>query len=258
MATYAPGAPCWVDLGSPDPAASVAFYGGLFGWSAQIAPEPEARGYTTFLKDGKPVAAVGPLQTDQQPPAWVSYFATDDADAVAVAVRASGGAVIVEPLDVLGYGRMAVFHDPAGAVAAVWQAGSMSGAEVTGEAGALAWNELTTRDVDGSKEFYPAVFGWAARDVPFEDASYTLWEVDGQPVAGMMPMVGEQWPPDLPPHWMVYFAVDDTDAAAGRVAELGGQVSVPPTDTPAGRLAVVGDPHGAFFSIIRPDPAFRP
>lgn len=125
-------------------------------------------------------------------------------------------------------------------------------------AGALAWNELTTRDVDGSKEFYPAVFGWAVRDVSFEDASYTLWEVDGQPVAGMMPMVGEQWPPDLPPHWMVYFAVDDTDAAAGRVTELGGQVSVPPADTPAGRLAVVGDPHGAFFSIIRPDPAFRP
>lgn len=258
MATYAEGVPCWVDLGSPDPARSVDFYSGLFGWTAQISPEPEAGGYTTFARDGQSVAAVSPLMSDQQPPAWNSYFATDDAGRVTSAVRSAGGSVIVEPMDVLGYGRMAVFHDPAGAVFSVWQAGSMPGAELTGDVGSLVWNELTTRDVDGSKAFYPAALGWGARDVSFQGGSYTMWEADGRPVAGMMPMVGDMWPPDVPPHWMVYFAVEDTDAAANRARELGGQVSVPPTDAPPGRLCVLGDPHGAFFSIITPDPEFRP
>lgn len=258
MVTYTPGTPCWVDLASPDPAQAVDFYGGLFGWTAQVAPEPEAGGYTTFFKDGQAVAAVGPLQSEQQPPAWTTYFATDDVERTAAGVPAAGGTVLVEPMDVLGYGRMAVFHDPAGTVAAVWQAGSMAGAELTGADGALAWNELTTRDVDGSKAFYGAVLGWEARDISYEGVNYVLWEQDGQAVAGMVPMVGREWPDDLPPHWMIYFAVDDPDAAAARASQLGGTVSVPPTDTPAGRMAVLGDPHGAFFSIIRPNPEFSP
>src|ERR671933_761910 len=56
---------------------------------------------------------------------------------------------------------------------------------------------------------------------------------------------------------MVYFAVEDADDAVARAQELGGKVAVPPTDTPAGRFAVLNDPHGAVFSIItlaaRPD-----
>jgi predicted enzyme related to lactoylglutathione lyase len=66
-----------------------------------------------------------------------------------------------------------------------------------------------------------------------------------------MIQMNEEWPEEVPPHWMVYFAVDDIDAAAARVEELGGRVAVPPTDTPAGRFAVVNDPQGAVFSIIR-------
>ncbi len=70
-------------------------------------------------------------------------------------------------------------------------------------------------------------------------------------VGGMLPMVGDMWPPELPSHWMVYFAVEDTDAAATRSEGLGGKVVVPGFDTPAGRIAVLNDPVGAVFSIIR-------
>jgi predicted enzyme related to lactoylglutathione lyase len=73
----------------------------------------------------------------------------------------------------------------------------------------------------------------------------------GRNVAGMLPIVGEQWPADLPSHWMVYFAVDGCDAAAANVAELGGAVTVPPTDIPVGHLSVLNDPLGVVFSIIR-------
>ena len=102
------------------------------------------------------------------------------------------------------------------------------------------------------------MFAWKYRDVPYEGVDYTLFEVDDRAAAGLMPMVGDLWPPDLPPHWMLYFNVEDTDAAAERAANLGGTVSILPTDTPAGRLAVLGDPHGAFSRSSRPTPDYAP
>ena len=63
-------------------------------------------------------------------------------------------------------------------------------------------------------------------------------------------MVGPQWQ-GVPAHWMSYFTVDDVDAAAAKVKELGGNVCVPPTDIPVGRFAVVSDPAGATFSLFK-------
>jgi predicted enzyme related to lactoylglutathione lyase len=70
-------------------------------------------------------------------------------------------------------------------------------------------------------------------------------------VAGGMPM-GDQFPAEVPPHWAVYFAVDDTDATAEKAKQLGGQVQVEPMDIPdVGRFAVISDPQGAVFSVIK-------
>jgi predicted enzyme related to lactoylglutathione lyase len=251
MATHAPGTPIWVDLGTPDLKSAKKFYEGLFGWTSTVATEPEAGGYTTFSKNGKPVAAVGPLQNEGQPPAWTTYILTDDSQAVAAKVDKAGGKVLLAPMDVLRYGRMAVFTDQAGAVFATWQPGTMAGAELFNEPGSLAWSELITPDPDGSKAFYGDVFDWTPDDNPGAPGAYTIWRLDGKPVGGMMPMTGDMWPADLPAHWMAYFAVADPDASAAKAKELGGLVSVPPTDTPAGRFAVLGDPAGAYFSIIK-------
>jgi uncharacterized protein len=258
MTTYEPGMPVWVDLATTDVAAATRFYSELFGWTSRVAEESQAAGYTTFLRDGKAVAAVGGVMSEGQPPVWMSYFGTTDADATTRQVEHAGGKVLAAPFDVMGYGRMAVFTDPSGAMFAVWQGGTMPGLELKGEPGSLSWNELMTRDPAGCKEFYPAVLGWRPRDLPFEETTYTLWEVGGQPAAGMMPMEGDMWPADLPPHWMVYLEVADTDAAAAKAAELGGTVSVPPTDTVAGRFAVITDPQGATFSVIKSNPDFQP
>jgi len=59
---------------------------------------------------------------------------------------------------------------------------------------------------------------------------------------------------DIPPHWTVYFAVSDAEAIAKRVSELGGNVTVPPFDTPVGKIAVLADPQGAHFSVIAMNP----
>jgi predicted enzyme related to lactoylglutathione lyase len=247
---YQPGVPCWVDLGSPDIDGAKAFYGALFGWTAQPSP-PEAGGYTFFHLGDDPVAAVGPLFSAEQPPAWTWYAAVPDADEAARTVEVAGGKVLNAPLDVLDAGRTAVFLDPSGTPFSVWQPRAFPGATRVTEPGAFTWNELMTRNPEAATDFFARVLGWTAEVNANPDMPYTQFQVDGRSIAGMMPMRGEAWPEDLPDHWMVYFGVDDCDASCAKVRDLGGSVSVPPTEAPGiGRFAVAGDPSGAYFSLI--------
>jgi predicted enzyme related to lactoylglutathione lyase len=247
--SYEPGTPSWVDLGSPDPAAAAEFYSGLFGWT--VADQgPEAGGYRmAFLRD-RPVAGLGPQMQPDIPPYWTTYISVADADAVSKGVSGAGGQVFLEPMDVLDVGRMAVFADPTGAPFAVWQPRQHAGAGLVNEPGTLCWNELTTRGTAAAKAFYPALLGWSAADQQMGPVTYTEWKLGDRTIGGMMPM-DDNFPPDVPSHWMVYFAVEDTDASAARAEELGGAICVPPTDIPPGRFAVLNDPHGAVFSIIK-------
>jgi uncharacterized protein len=248
---YAPGTPSWVDLASPDPDASARFYGELLGWEAvETGPVEETGGYRMLRLGGRDVAGLGPTQGEGQPATWTTYVATEDAGATAGKVRENGGQVVMEAFDVLGAGRMAVFVDPAGAYFSVWQPLRHAGAGVVNEPGALCWNELATRDVDAAKAFYEPVFGWQGETNEYGSTTYTEWKLGGRTIGGMIQM-NDGWPADVPPHWMVYFAVADADASAARAQELGGTVAVPPTDTPAGRFAVLNDPQGAVFSIIQ-------
>lgn len=246
---YDDGVPCWVDLGSRNIEESVRFYGALFGWSHQDTGADTGH-YTMFTLNDSTVAAVGGLMMEGQPEVWSTYVKVTDADATAAAVSAAGGSVLAPPMDVMGQGRMAVFMDPTGAAISIWQPENMSGAQLANEPGSLVWNELNTRDVDPSKAFYPKVFGWAAHDNEMEGMTYTEWQVGGRTIAGMLPMP-EGIPAQVPNHWLVYFGTDDTDATVAKATELGGSVMAPPFDVPPGRMAVLADPHGAAFAVIK-------
>lgn len=251
--SYRPGTPSWVDLGSSDVKESAQFYGSLFGWEFQDAG-PDAGGYGMLTKGGKMVAGLGPKMDANQPEVWTTYVSVADADATAAAVSAAGGMVLMPPMDVMDAGRMAIFMDDAGAAIAAWQPNQHKGAELVNEPGTLCWNELNSRDVEKSKAFYQQVFGWAGDTNQMGPMTYTEWKLDGETIGGMAEM-GPQFPADVPPHWLVYFAVDDADATAARAVELGGQVVVPAMDIPPGRFAVLADPHGAPFAILKLNPA---
>jgi uncharacterized protein len=249
---YAPGTPSWVDIGT-DVEAAKTFYGGLFGWEAQDAgPPEETGGYGFFVKNGKLVAGYGPQQ-NPGPPVWTSYVSVTDADETAAKIKSAGGQAVMDPMDVMSAGRMGVFQDPTGAFFSIWQPGDHKGAQLVNEPGSLSWNELNTRDVDAAKAFYTAVFGWECNTMEMGPMVYTEIKLGGSPVAGMTDM--RNVPDEVPPHWLVYFAVDDTDATVAKAQELGGSVFVPPMDIPPGRFAVVADDKGAAFAVIKMAPA---
>lgn len=245
--SYDHGVPSWIDLGTPDIDASATFYSELFGWTVEEETDPDAGGYRMCTMRGRAVAGLGP-QMSPGPPFWTTYVTVDDADATAAAVVSAGGQVVMEPMDVLDVGRMAVFSDPVGAFFSVWQPKAHIGAGIVNEPGSLSWNELMTTDVEASKAFYGEVFGWAATTHE-GDMPYTEFMIDGNSIAGMMPKPPTV-PAEVPPFWGIYFAVADTDGAAAKVTELGGSVMMPPFDIPQGRVAVVADPQGATFNII--------
>jgi uncharacterized protein len=244
----APGTPIWTDLSSPDVEASARFYGAVFGWTSHPGG-PESGGYTLFhTADGRQVAGVAPLASPGQPPAWNTYVSVEDADAAAARAAEAGGKVLMAA-DVLDQGRVAIVEDPTGAVISLWQPRAHRGAEVFNVPGAMSWTELATRDVPAATAFYAAVFGWGARTSGEGSESYTEWVLGDRSVGGMLPMP-EQVPAGVPAHWLVYFAVDDTEATARRASELGAQVMVPPVTIPQGTFAVLADPHGAEFAVI--------
>jgi predicted enzyme related to lactoylglutathione lyase len=253
---YAPGQPSWVDLQSTDPDKGEEFYRGLFGWDVQNLGA-EAGNYRFFLKDGKMVAGGGPIMggTPGIPSHWMTYVCVSDADATAKKVVDAGGKVFAEPFDVMTAGRMGVFADPAGAVFGVWQPKDHKGAQIANESNAWSWSENQTRDLAAAKKFYGAVFGWTTSEMSNAGMEYTIYENGGKTIGGSMQMDDEHFPKEVPSNWLTYFSVDDADGGARKARELGGTVIVEPTDIPTvGRFAVVSDPQGAVFGIIKPLP----
>jgi predicted enzyme related to lactoylglutathione lyase len=250
--SYEPGTPSWVDLATPDLDAAKRFYAGLFGWEAQAAgTEEETGGYAFFLLDGKRVAGVSPIMTEGFPPVWSTYISTDDADAVAERAKASGASLLAEPMDIMDTGRMTFLMHPVGGAIGAWQPGSHKGAELVNDPASFTWSELHTHDVDGAKAFGAAVFGWTFDDQPFGEMIYTVVKVGETGVAGMVPFTADV-PDEVPANWMTYFAVEDCDASVAKLEELGGSVLMRPMDVPTvGRFAIVADPFGAQFGVIR-------
>jgi uncharacterized protein len=139
--------------------------------------------------------------------------------------------------------------DPLEAVAGGWQAGTHVGAELVNQPGTVVWNELATTDLDDAVAFYSAILPVTGHAVGEESFRYQTLQVDGRDVCGVYEASG------VPPHWVVYFAVEDVDSTVYRAIALGGSVTRAATDSPFGRQATLTDSQGAAFSVITPPPA---
>jgi len=157
--------------------------------------------------------------------------------------------LVMEPMDIMDVGRMAVAVDPAGAVFGVWQARAFPGAQIVNEPGTMRWNEQMSRDFEGSKAFYTAVFGYEYRDMSRDGLSYATFKVDGRDVGGIGDLHAGV-PASTPASWRMYFGAVDTDASVVRVQANGGSVIREPIDHPYGRMSTVADDQGAVFTLL--------
>jgi predicted enzyme related to lactoylglutathione lyase len=259
---YVEGEPCWADAIAPDMDAAKRFYSYLFGWTF-VDTGPEFGNYVMCLKNHKTVAALTPPMSEAGgPPVWNTYLKASDASTTAQRIEQVGGKLLMGPMEIPDSGRILFGVDPDGAAFGAWEPGNMTGAQLYGEPGAITWAEVNTRNPNAVDAFYRSLFGVEAvawSDIPEEypvDApaeqigmDYVVYKgASGGPMlCGRMKMTAEFG--DVPPHWMIYFNVNNADSAAERVSAGGGRVNVPPFDTPYGRMTVVADPNGAVLGL---------
>lgn len=247
-ASYAPGTFCWVDLTTTDQDAAKAFYTALFGWQVLDMPVGDGVVYSTMLLGSERVGAISAQPQAQRdagaPPVWNSYISVSDADAIVERSRELGASVHAPPFDVMDAGRMGVIQDPQGAYFAVWQPNEHHGATLVNAPGALSWNELASPDLDGSAEFYGQLFGWEITAMEGMPMPYRVIANAGHSNGGMTELTQP-----APPHWLVYFAVEELDGALAKVEELGGKKLAGPIDVGIAKIGIVGDPQGAVFAL---------
>lgn len=248
---------CWVDLHTLDAAGANEFYGQLFDWSVADSLGASGRPYSLLSYRGKKVGGLFEMPAEMRargmPPHWTSYVAVESADATAERAEELGGSIVCV-IDA-GQGRMAILKDPTGAAFALWEQGrpgsSQREAELREAPNSNCWQELMTSDGAEARKFYTALFGWVSEVEKLGSLVYTTFKQANKAVGGMVGMPGHV---SGRSHWNTYFAVNDCDFAVWKAQSLGGQRVGGPFDFPGvGRSAVLQDPQGATFCVIKRD-----
>jgi len=243
-----------MELGTTDQSAAKKFYTDLFGWTVEDFPMGPSEFYSMFRLDGKDAAAGYTLRKDQLdmgvPPHWMLYIATADVDASARRAVDLGGTVLMPPFDVMDAGRMAVVKDPTGAVFSLWQGKRNAGVGAKNIDGAFCWADLITKDVARAREFYSNLCGWSLEKGEHDSSGYLHIKNADEFIGGMPP--AEQVPPNITPHWQLYFQTSDCDRSVEKAERGGAKVYFGPMSMEnVGRFAVVADPQGAVFSVFQ-------
>jgi uncharacterized protein len=236
----------WHEHVSSDPKQAQDFYTGLFGWSTEVF-KPGESDYTMISSRGQNHGGFATAMEGAPPPHWLSHVRVEALDQAIERATRAGGRLAAGPFEMGEVGRIAIIGDPQGAYVSAYEPRG----EGPAAQGVFVWDELGTSDVDGAQRFYEEVFGWTTSDMGAEYGGYRVFNCGETGIAGLMKLPDES----IPVHWQPYVAVDDPDATVARAAELGGSTLAEPMDVPrVGRLAVLRDPQGATFGIIRPQP----
>ena len=112
--------------------------------------------------------------------------------------------------------------------------------------GVPCWIDLSCADIDASREFYAALFGWEYFVGPPETGHYTQALLDGKSVAGLMQADG-------PVAWNTYLKADDADGAHKAIVEHGGEAMTEVIDVMGeGKMIIAADPTGGVFGVWEP------
>jgi predicted enzyme related to lactoylglutathione lyase len=246
-ATTTVGKFVWHEQVSSDPKQAQEFYTQLFGWATEAFKSGEVD-YPMISSGGKTHGGFGKAMEGAPPPHWLSHVQVENLDQTIEKAKSAGGKLAAGPFDMSEVGRMAIIADPQGAFISLYQP---EGDGEVGE-GVFVWDELGTSDVDGAQRFYEQVFGWTTSDMGAEYGGYRIFNRGETGIAGLMAVPDSS----ISPYWQPYVAVDDPDRTTAKAKELGGSVLQEPMDVPkVGRIAVLRDPQGATFGIIKPEPA---
>ncbi|MXZ03065.1 MAG: VOC family protein [Chloroflexi bacterium] len=256
------GTPFWVDLSSPDIEASMSFYANLFGWGYDEAPPEDVGGRRYAWAKIASGYSAGIASLDDEAiasgakPQWSVQLLVDDMDEIVSRIADFGGSVIEAPSKVGEYGLGAQIADPTGGRVNIWQA-FQSGPTIKHEHGSMQWCELMTPDPETAAAFYRTLLRVKTDPMEMPDGSsnYIVHTQDG-PVISISALAGlsEELLARLGgPTWIVYFNVDDVDAAVERAVQNGAELPDPPWDVPGvGRIAWIFDPLGALLGLITP------
>lgn len=247
-----PGKVIWAELVTPDLAASMRFYGALFGWHFT----PLRLGKTDYAlasADGVPVAGlVGrrPPRGMHRQPAWLPFLSAANVPQVEQTVTARGGRMLLAPRMYPDRGEQAVFADPQGAVFAVLHSASGDPPDALAAPGEWIWSVLVTRDPAAASSFYQAVFGYQSVDVPDEGPlPHVVLASDGYARAAINPLPSDGF--KRHPHWLEFVRVASVAESVQKATTLGARVLVAPRiDRHGGQLALIADPAGAPVGML--------
>jgi uncharacterized protein len=247
------GTPNWADCATTDLDASEEFYAAVFGWTADRVTASDGSTYSLQRLDDQIVGGIYELNEQMRnmgvPPHWGTYVEVDDVDATLERVKSEGGAVLDGPFEELEVGKIAIIQDPVGAYLRLWHSAPQHGGEAFNIPGAMIWNELNTKEPEKAARFYEKVLGVEVETMN-DPMPYRVLKVDGRPVAGILKTTPDMG--DFSSSWDVYFACSDVDATVEKAIAAGGKALREPFDIPdVGRMAVLQDPQGAVFEVIK-------
>lgn len=119
--------------------------------------------------------------------------------------------------------------------------------------GDFIWYELLTSDAAAAQAFYGAVLEWTFADSGTPGIDYRIINAPEHSVGGLMAITPDMAAHGARPTWLGYVAVNDVDACVTSIEHGAGKTVMPAMDIPnVGRIAMVADPQGAPFYIMKP------